>query len=224
MTVPATPILIGFDITLVPMKVLNKSLLMKIILALISQSSILASPNLLIYNYFDNQGNTLSFSDELITDLALTKDSDGEYLSILLSSANKFYVIKAGAIISQFSVSASEPINKFALTDLKQDGNNYIVINNGINVEVYNFYGVIADNFPYTDPLGIGFIQTPICADFEGDSNSEIISVTKDGRIFAIDGGTGKVVSDFPISCGSGITATPSLYNANGVTNLAVIK
>ena len=61
-------------------------------------------------------------------------------------------------------------------------------------------------------------------AEFEGDSNSEIISVTKDGRIFAIDGGTGKVVSGFPISCGSGITATPSIYNANGVTNLAVIN
>ncbi len=105
-----------------------------------------------------------------------------------------------------------------------QDGNNYIVINNGINVEVYNFYGVLADNFPFTDPLGIGFTGTPICADFEGDSNSEIISVTKDGRIFAIDGGTGKVVSGFPISCGSGITATPSLYNANGVTNLAVLN
>ena len=65
------------------------------------------------------------------------------------------------------------------LTDLKQDGNNYIVINNGLNVEVYNFNGVLADNFPFTDPLGIGFTGTPLTADFEGDSNSEIISVQK---------------------------------------------
>ena len=93
-----------------------------------------------------------------------------------------------------------------------------------MNVEVYNFFGVLADNFPYTDPLNIGFTGSPICSDFEGNTNSEIISVTKDGRIFAIDGGTGQVISGFPISSGSGITATPSLYNANGVTNLAVLN
>ncbi len=190
----------------------------------ISLSDVLTSPNLLSYNYFDNEGNSISFDEEIITQLALTKDSDGEYLSILLSNSNKFYVIKSGDIISQFTVSASQPISKFALTDLLQDGNNYIVINNGINVEAYNFYGVLADNFPFTDPLNIGFMGTPVCADFEGDSNSEIISVTKDGRIFAIDGGTGKVVSGFPISCGAGITRAPSLYNANGVTNLAVLN
>jgi len=190
----------------------------------ISLSDVLTSSKLISYNYFDNQGHSIPFDEEIITQLSLTKDSDGDYLSILLSNSNKFYVIKSGDIISQFTVSASQPISKFALTDLLQDGNNYIVINNGINIEVYNLTGVLADNFPFTDPLGIGFEGTPICADFEGNSNSEIISVTKDGRIFAVDGGTGKVVSGFPISCGSGITATPSLYNANGVTNLAVIN
>ena len=180
-------------------------------IATVSLSDVLTSPKLISYNYFDNQGNSISFDEEIITQLALTKDSDGEYLSILLSNSNKFYVIKSGDIISQFTVSASQPISKFALTDLLQDGNNYIVINNGINIEVYNLTGALADNFPFTDPLGIGFTGTPVCADFEGDSNSEIISVTKDGRIFAIDGGTGKVVSGFPISCGSGIPVAPVL-------------
>ncbi|MFI5237838.1 MAG: T9SS type A sorting domain-containing protein, partial [Ignavibacteriales bacterium] len=75
-----------------------------------------------------------------------------------------------------------------------------------------------------TDPEGIGFIGTPVAADFEGDSRSEIISITKDGRIFAIDGGTGKVVPGFPISCGSGIPVTPVLYNMDGKTNLAVLN
>ncbi len=193
--------------------------------AIISESSVLNNPQLLVYNYFDNLSNTISFSDEIIYQLALTQDSDGDYTSILLSSLNKFYLINvAKQVFTQFSVPSSEPIEKFALTNLKQDGNNYIVINNGLNVEVFNFYGVLADNFPFTDPEKIGFVGTPLTADFEGDSKSEIVSVTKDGRIFAIDGGTGKVIPGFPISCGSGITATPSLYNANGVTNLAVIN
>ncbi len=83
---------------------------------------------------------------------------------------------------------------------------------------------IFADNFPFTDPKGIGFVGTPLTADFEGDNNSEIISVTEDGRIFAIDGGTGKVVPGFPISVGSGVPVTPVLYNANGKTNLAVLN
>ena len=78
--------------------------------------------------------------------------------------------------------------------------------------------------FHFTDPQGIGFVGTPLTADFEGDNNSEIISVTEDGRIFAIDGGTGKVVPGFPISVGAGVSVTPVLYNANGKTNLAVLN
>jgi hypothetical protein len=193
--------------------------------AFISESSVLNNPPLLVYNYFDNLSNTISFSDEIIYQLALTQDSDGDYTSIILNSLNKFYLINvAKQEFTQFSLSSSEPIEKFGLTDLKQDGNNFIVINNGLKVEVYNFYGVLADNFPFTDPEGIGFVGTPLTADFEGDNNSEIISVTKDGRIFAIDGGTGKVVPGFPISIGGTVSITPVLYNANGKTNLAVLN
>ena len=141
-----------------------------------------------------------------------------------MTSANKFYLIESGELVSQFSVSLSTQIGSFALTDLKQDGTNYIVLNNGNNIEVYNLTGAMADNFPFADPRGIGFAGTPLTADFEGDSKSEIISITKDGRIFAIDGGTGKIVPGFPISVGSGVPVTPVLYNANGKTNLAVLN
>ena len=193
-------------------------------IAVISESGILGSPQLLVYKFYDNQGNTVSFSDEIIIQLTLTQATNGAYISILLSSLNKFYVINSGEIISQFSISTYEPLKSFSLTDLKQDGTNYIAINNGNSIEVYNWTGAMADNFPFTDPQGIGFVGTPLTADFEGDSKSEIISVTKDGRIFAIDGGTGKVVPGFPISCGGSVSVTPVLYNANGTTNLAVLN
>ncbi len=173
--------------------------------AAIAETPILNSPQLLIYKYFDTQGNSVSFNNEIPTKLALTNDSNGAYVSIVLTNLNNFYIINNGFIISQFNISASEPIVMFALTDLKQDGTNYIAINNGSNVEVYNLTGAMADNFPFTDPEGIGFVGTPLTADFEGDSKSEIVSVTKDGRIFAIDGGIGKVVPGFPISCGGSV-------------------
>jgi len=172
--------------------------------------------------YTSTDGN-IEFVDELPLDLAVTKNESGEYVSVVLTDAQKFYVILRDEVISKFELITSN-LKSFALTDLKQDGTNYIVFNNGNNIEVYNLTGAMADNFPFTDPQGIGFIGTPLTADFEGDKNSEIISVTEDGRIFAIDGGTGNVVPGFPISVGSGVPVTPVLYNANGKTNLAVLN
>jgi len=190
----------------------------------LAESKILSTPQLSISQFFDSEGHSILFTDEFPTAIAMTKDHDGKYTSVILTSFNKIYLVKSGNIISQFAISSSDPILTFALTDLKQDGTNYIVLNKGDNIEVYNLTGAMADNFPFTDPKGIGFVGTPLTADFEGDNKSEIVSVTKDGRIFAIDGGTGKVVQGFPISCGGNVSVTPVLYNANGKTNLAVLN
>ncbi|MCH7770246.1 MAG: T9SS type A sorting domain-containing protein [Bacteroidetes bacterium] len=176
-----------------------------------------------LWTYFDDFG-TYTFFDEVPTDLIVTKDKLGEYFTIILTDLNRFYGLRGNEKLFEFSVNLIEGVKSFALTDLKQDGTNYIVLNNGNNIEVYNLTGAMADNFPFADPRGIGFAGTPLTADFEGDSKSEIISITKDGRIFAIDGGTGKIVPGFPISVGSGVPVTPVLYNANGKTNLAVLN
>ena len=174
--------------------------------------------------FYDSEGKTFSFNAEWPLCLAITKNQSGNNSSVVLVTNNKFYIIESGVSVSEFTFPGSDTISSFALTDLKQDGTNYIAINNGNNIEVYNLSGAMADYFPFTDPEGIGFVGTPLTADFEGDSKSEIISVTKDGRIFAIDGGTGKVVPGFPISCGGSVSITPVLYNANGKINLAVLN
>jgi len=146
--------------------------------------------------YWSTEGQFI-FHDEIPIYITATKDANGNNIAIVYTDAKKFYQIDKGEIISEFYVNSELILKSFALTDLKQDGTNYIVVNNGDNIEVYNLTGALADNFPFTDPQGIGFVGTPLTADFEGDNNSEIISVTEDGRIFAIDGGTGKVVPGF---------------------------
>ncbi len=190
----------------------------------ITEPKILSLPPEEIVQFFDNSGLSFPFTAEHPTNLALTKNKNGNYINIILTSLNKFYIIESGNLLSSFSFNGLDTISSFALMDLKQDGSNYIVLNNGNNIEVYNLTGAMADNFPFTDPAGIDFAGTPLTADFEGDNASEIISVTKDGRIFAIDGGTGKVVPGFPISCGGTVSVTPVMYNANGKTNLAVLN
>jgi hypothetical protein len=61
----------------------------------------------------------------------------------------------------------------------------------------------------------------PLSADIEGDSKSEIINYTKAGRIFAFDGGSGKIIEGFPIAFGSPLISDPILFNSGNSIGLA---
>ncbi len=171
--------------------------------------------------YQDNHGNNVSFQDETPLKLGITKDGSGNYVAVVLTSSKNFYVISENKITAQWNVSGTSEINSFAIADLKQDGENYIIYNNGEAIEARNLNGSVADNFPFKDPDNREFTGNILAADFEGDDNAEIIASTVDGRIFAIDGGTGKTVYGFPISTGSELSAYPVLYTDNGKISLA---
>jgi len=172
---------------------------------------------------YDSNGKSYqlngSASDQVYV-LALTKLKDGRYVSVI-HYKNRISVVAGDELINSFSVNAA--ISSLSISDLKNDGENYVLFTDGNNLEALNLQGSSADNFPFTDPDGIGFTGTPVAADFEGDGKSEVIAATKDGRIFAIDGGTGKVVSGFPISTGAQLATTPVLFNYNGKASLAAI-
>jgi hypothetical protein len=150
-------------------------------------------------------------------------DKDGNEYEVLLLSGNKFDVISKGKILSEFTINSQDSIKAFSLADLKQDGNNYIIYSNGNKVDAVNLQGAEAENFPFSDPLNIGFTGVPLTADFTGDTKSEIIATTADGRIYAINGGTGKVVDGFPISMGTKLAAAPSLFEDGGTISYAAV-
>lgn len=172
---------------------------------------------------FSNKNNEPLIASRNIYDLALTKNADGSNIAVIISDNNYFYLVSDNSI-EYFRINSSVNITSFALADLKQNGENYIIFSNGNNLEAVNLKGVPADNFPFEDPLGIGFTGVPLTADFYGNKNSEIIAETKDGRIFAIDGETGKVVDGFPISAGAELSSTPSLFESNGKISMAAIN
>ena len=157
--------------------------------------------------------------NENVTQLALTKNKAGSYISIALTG-NSIYLISAGNLVKKITLSS--PVSSFAIADLKNDGENYIVFNSGSQIYAVNLSGAEAVNFPYTDPDNKTFIGSPLCADFEGDKKSEVISFTNDGRIVALDGGTGKSVTGFPISSGQFIQSA-AIYDDNGKISLTVI-
>jgi hypothetical protein len=173
----------------------------------------------ILFNNKDDSGTSAG----TIYDLALTKNTDGSNIAIILADNNSFSVVSDKSF-ENFKINSSAQITSFALADLKQDGENYIVFNNGSNLEAVNLKGVPADNFPFKDPLDIGFVGTPLTADFSGSKNSEIITETKDGRFFAVDGETGKVVDGFPFSAGAELRSTPSLFESSGKISMAAIN
>jgi hypothetical protein len=131
-----------------------------------------------------------------------------------------FHVIADGEIISTFNSTTLNTPTSFSLSDLKRDGNNYIAINSSSDIVTYNLNGSIADNFPASFESEFVGIVNPVSVDFEGDGNSEIISVSFNGDIYAVDGGTGRLVPGFPISIGDTIIASPSIFNYDGKTSL----
>ncbi len=143
---------------------------------------------------------------------ALTKSKDGVPTVVSLSERNHFYVTQNADFNNNFSINTNSIVQDFSLVDLFADGENYIVVNDSSQINAFNLSGAQAENFPFKDPQGKKFINTPLGADLNNDGKSEVIAFTEDGRIFAYDATTGEFVNGFPISTGSTNLTTPVLY------------
>jgi len=177
--------------------------------------------------FFQSSTGSQSLIDELVWDIALTKDQEGNLISILYtqvinpppSKQLKYYVFKDNDILNIIEFQFSGTLPRFSLSDLKRDGNIYILTTKENNIEPYNFEGALADNFPF-QYNGQYSATATISADIEGDNKPEVIFVTHEGDIYAIDGGSGKIVPGFPISIGDIPSCIPSLFILNGKINL----
>lgn len=166
--------------------------------------------------YVDGKVNT--FNQTIITDFVNTVESNGMLLTILLvKEGNQYRIIEVrdGEIIHQFNLPSSEEYKTLALADLKNDGDNYILITSENKLYAYNLRGAVADNFPI-EITNDEFNGSILSADIEGDSKSEIISFTRKGNIYAINGGSGKTIDGFPITVGNNTTAYPILFTFDG--------
>jgi hypothetical protein len=174
-----------------------------------------------IPRYFSSLGNI--DLDGSPVDLAVTKNQIGEYLSVVRTNTDMIYTINENNISGNFKIYDAYPlIPSFILTDQKLDGNHYIIFNNLFEIQSYNGQGSSVDNFPFKESSD-AFNTSAVSADFEGDNQREIISTKLRGDIYAVDGGTGKVVSGFPISIGNYLQVSPSIFNYQGKTSLVTI-
>lgn len=177
-------------------------------------------------NYFgDSQGNTSFLHGTNVNDMVLTKNKDGEYVSIV-STNSKIFVFNNGKLKNKldYSNNSSNQFNNIlSLTDLKNNGENYITFTLGNKIFAKSINGTNAESFPFNDSKEIGFKSNVISADIIGDKKAELISVTKDGRIFAVNGNNSDVVDGFPFMMGDYSSSTLSSFNLNNKASLAVI-
>jgi hypothetical protein len=137
----------------------------------------------------------------------LTKDKDGDFINILLSSSasgDHFYIINNLQVTNTFQT-ALNSVSNFSVADIFHNGQNYILYNNGQYLEAHNYSGAMADHFPFKEPNGDNFTGIPYAIDFNGDGITEVIATSVKGNIYAINPLTGKILDGFPISNGSAI-------------------
>jgi hypothetical protein len=177
-----------------------------------------------IFNFHSGSGNLNkdnNINHEEAYDLVLTKNKNGNYISIVLYAHENIFVVADGELANKFSFDA-DGLRTFSVTDLKKDGENYILLPNN-SIEARNLTGAYADNFPFSDPFSYSFDITPLSGDFYGDNKPEIIAFSSSGNIFAIDA-SGRIVNSFPISSGQELACVPVLFNGRGKISLAAIN
>ena len=165
----------------------------------------------------------IDLSNIHINDLLLTnyKNQKVVVLYFVQNGERKINVYNKSGLLFSFNLVPLSS-DKIILSDLKQDGNPYIITSKGNQIYAFNIIGALANNFPFTikDDEFNGWI---LSADIEGDNKQEIIAFTKNGNIYAINGATGKLVDGFPISTGNNNLASPSLFTLDNSICLSVV-
>jgi len=170
-----------------------------------------------------NKGNSGVFKlNGKALQLAMTTSKVNSIISTVLTD-NNITIISDNIRADEITNQGNLPSSYFALSDMKKDGSNYIIQNDGQFVTSTNLTGAMANRFPFQDEFYSTFYSSPLSVDLNNDEAGDIITFTTDGKILAVDGMTGKVLDGFPISSGGKVSPTPIIFSENGKTALAVI-
>jgi len=173
------------------------------------------------HNIFLDDKIIYNDDDDTFQDIVTTVDKVGNFITIVLTLSKEIFVFSNDDLVSSFKL-PKESYYRISLSDLKNDGENYIIVSNGNQLLAYNLSGSLADNFPLiTSDDGVLF--PALAADIEGDSKSEIIISNNNQNLYAFDGGNGRIINDFPISFAQSL-AFPVLFEFNNKIGIAGIE
>lgn len=163
-------------------------------------------------NSFIDSGGKFLRLNQKTKRLALTKNSEGKFVNVLLAEGGNFYIIVDGQMISSFKLPLND-ISAFSIADLFGEGNNYILFNASYGIYAVSLRGIIADNFPISIDNDRSFTGAPLVLDLGNDGQVDIISFTSAGDVFAFNSESGKLLSPYPVSFSNSSLPIPVLIS-----------
>lgn len=155
----------------------------------------LSSDNSLI-----NDKDTKIMLPEPISDLYLTKDANKNYISIAIGTSKAAYFVKDNSNTFIQVNFAETPTSKVVLGDVNNSGELSICYLAQGKLYVQNQSGAVLDNYPQV-VNSVSKCLKVVTMDFNGDKAADIMWAS-DGQIYLVNGKTGKMVENFPISIG----------------------
>ncbi len=127
---------------------------------------------------------------------------------------------------SQPFVLPQSPVGAFALANLTEGAIPEIVFNAKDKIYAYNFNGTPVTQFPLVPTLARGdsLVGTPLLADLSGNGQTDVVTVSSQGVVLAVDL-NGRPLKNFPLSAGGSVTLSPVLlqWDDDAAAELAVV-
>jgi len=102
-----------------------------------------------------------------------------------------------------------------AMADFDMDGVKDIIVFSANKIHALNAVGAYLENFPVTVSSASTILSSPVVADLDGAGSPEIIAVTQEGLVAAIDR-SGKMAEGFPLLVGENRGSTPVVFSLLG--------
>ncbi len=167
----------------------------------------------------------LSFTNPIkigiLVDNELSEMSLGEVISrktfkVILYKNNTIEIFGENGKAISFVINSPVQVTSFSIGDIKNDGNNYIIVNAEDKLIAYNKNGNLAAGFPIYHPTRKNFKGPIYLADLNNDKTPDLIVESEDGQLLCFNPLTGKVLEDYRISLGVGSNNSSVLVNERG--------
>ena len=154
-------------------------------------------------NYFSDVINNRVALTYKVKSAALSKDKNGNYITIMLAEGNRFIVASGNNVISEFRINESGEIKKFILADIANSGENSIVFTVNDKLYAVSSKGIVVDNYPISLIDGNTFLPVVLSLNYDSDKITDFVTFTSSGDIYFINGKTARIAKEMSLSTGS---------------------
>ncbi|MCX8010271.1 MAG: hypothetical protein N3A61_03905, partial [Ignavibacteria bacterium] len=139
-----------------------------------------------------------------------------DFYPFVLYNDNYLEFFKKDESNIQLKIQSQKDIKSFSIGDIKNDGNNYVIVNAGDKLLAYNKNGSLASDFPIYHPNKKNFVGQVYLSDLNSDQTPDLICETEDGQLLCFNPLTGKLMEKYRVSLGIGSHNSSALVNEDG--------